>query len=263
MLNLNLSVMLGIVASYSCVFFIFHRVRNPSKMHVTVNEKNSLCCLLFKFLHIKNCGMLSGKQNKSSIQYFRLNICHRSLHLFNAFSVFLSYTGFVIGVAFVLIWCVRPSVSAQNPLIYITITGTIGSLTVMSCKGLGVALKETFSGTNRLTNPITYILLLSVIVCIIIQLNYMNKALDLFQTAVVSPLLYVVFTSCVILASVLLFHEWKGLSSVDIVSIICAFLVILVGVFLLQYFKDINVSITQTKVVTNVNPSPTKKLPIS
>ena len=58
-----------------------------------------------------------------------------------------------------------------NPLIYLTITGTIGSLTVMSCKGLGVGIKQTLSGENQLMNPALWMLLVVVVTCIGVQVN--------------------------------------------------------------------------------------------
>jgi len=71
---------------------------------------------------------------------------------------------------------------------------------------------------------------------------YLNRALDVFNTAVVTPLLYVIFTGCVILASAVLFREWSGLSAEDIVGNLCGLLVIIAGIFLLQAFRDLNIS---------------------
>ena len=45
-----------------------------------------------------------------------------------------------------------------------------------------------------------------VAVCVVIQMNYLNKALDLFNTAIVSPIYYVMFTTFTITASVILFQ---------------------------------------------------------
>lgn len=42
--------------------------------------------------------------------------------------------------------------------------------------------------------------------CVVVQMNYLNKALDLFNTAIVSPIYYVMFTVCTITASVILFQ---------------------------------------------------------
>lgn len=38
------------------------------------------------------------------------------------------------------------------------------------------------------------------------QMNYLNKALDLFNTAIVSPVYYVMFTLLTILASIIMFR---------------------------------------------------------
>jgi hypothetical protein len=41
--------------------------------------------------------------------------------------------------------------------------------------------------------------------CVVTQMNYLNKALDVFNTAVVSPIYYVLFTTFTIAASTCLF----------------------------------------------------------
>jgi len=43
-------------------------------------------------------------------------------------------------------------------------------------------------------------------VCVLTQMNYLNKALDLFNTAIVSPIYYVMFTTFTITASIILFQ---------------------------------------------------------
>jgi hypothetical protein len=44
------------------------------------------------------------------------------------------------------------------------------------------------------------------------QMNYLNKALDLFNTAIVSPVYYVMFTLLTIIASIIMFRvrSWRG-----------------------------------------------------
>ena len=51
-----------------------------------------------------------------------------------------------------------------------------------------------------------YCLVQVVGVCVVTQMNYLNKALDLFNTAIVSPIYYVMFTTFTIIASVILFQ---------------------------------------------------------
>ena len=157
--------------------------------------------------------------------------------------MFITYALIIVISSCILIFYVGPRHGQTNPLIYVTITGTIGSLSVMGCKGLGVALKETISGRSELTNWLTWAVIAVVVVCITVQMNYLNKALDIFNTSVVTPILYVVFTTFVIMASAILFKEWQHLEMHDIVGTVCGFMTTVSGIFLLQAFKDMNVSL--------------------
>lgn len=51
------------------------------------------------------------------------------------------------------------------------------------------------------------------------------------------------FTSLVILASAILFKEWKHMTFSDIVGDICGFLVVIIAIVLLNAFKDTDVSL--------------------
>ncbi|KAI5018619.1 hypothetical protein ZWY2020_043507 [Hordeum vulgare] len=115
---------------------------------------------------------------------------------------------------------------------------SFGSLSVMSVKALGIALKLTFSGMNQLVYPQTWFFTLVVIACIVTQMNYLNKALDTFNTAVVSPIYYTMFTSLTILASVIMFKDWDRQNPTQIVTEMCGFVTILSGTFLLHKTKD-------------------------
>lgn len=136
-----------------------------------------------------------------------------------------------------------PAYGQQNILVYICLCSSVGSLTVMSCKGLGLALKETISGKeNAFTNWLTWVFIFSVILCITIQMNYLNKSLDLYDTSIVTPIYYVFFTTLVIIASAILFREWEKMGAEDILGSLCGFLIVIIAIFLLNAFKDIDVN---------------------
>lgn len=157
---------------------------------------------------------------------------------------FIVYSLLVVSVTVVLIVYYAPHYGNTNILVYIGICSLLGSFTVMGCKGIGVSLKEAVAyQSNLLLSWLTWLLLLIVIVCIIIQLNYLNRALDTFNTAVVTPIYYVFFTSAVIVASLVLFKEWGNMKPEDIVGNLCGFLVIVSGIFLLNAFKDMNITL--------------------
>ncbi|KAI9200382.1 hypothetical protein LWI28_006895 [Acer negundo] len=151
---------------------------------------------------------------------------------------FLLYAAFVIAAVFILIFHYIPQYGQTHVLVYIGVCSLVGSLSVMSVKALGIALKLTFSGMNQLVYPQTWVFTLVVLSSVITQMNYLNKALDTFNTAVVSPIYYVMFTSFTILASVIMFKDWDRQNPTQILTEMCGFVTILSGTFLLHKTKD-------------------------
>ncbi|OVA01542.1 Magnesium transporter NIPA [Macleaya cordata] len=151
---------------------------------------------------------------------------------------FLFYAALVIAGVLILIFHFIPQYGQTHIMIYIGICSLVGSLSVMSVKALGIALKLTFSGMNQLIYPQTWAFTMVVITCVVTQLNYLNKALDTFNTAIVSPIYYVMFTSFTILASMIMFKDWDRQNPTQIVTEMCGFVTILSGTFLLHKTKD-------------------------
>ncbi|KAK9095919.1 hypothetical protein Sjap_021416 [Stephania japonica] len=151
---------------------------------------------------------------------------------------FILYAALVIAAVLVLIFHYIPQYGQTHIMVYIGVCSLMGSLSVMSVKAIGIALKLTFSGMNQLIYPQTWVFTLVVIVCVVTQMNYLNKALDTFNTAVVSPIYYVMFTSLTILASVIMFKDWDRQNPTQIVTEMCGFVTILSGTFLLHKTKD-------------------------
>lgn len=82
-----------------------------------------------------------------------------------------------------MIYKVSPKYGRKNPLIYLSICSTVGSVSIMAVKAFGIALKMTFGGNNQFTHPSTYVFAIVVVVCILTQMNYFNKALSQFSTS--------------------------------------------------------------------------------
>uniref|UniRef100_A0A453G833 Probable magnesium transporter n=1 Tax=Aegilops tauschii subsp. strangulata TaxID=200361 RepID=A0A453G833_AEGTS len=151
---------------------------------------------------------------------------------------FIFYAIIVLAATFVLIFRYIPQYGQTHIMVYIGVCSLVGSLSVMSVKALGIALKLTFSGINQLIYPQTWLFAIIVVACILTQMNYLNKALDTFNTAVVSPIYYTMFTSLTILASVIMFKDWDRQNPTQIVTEMCGFVTILSGTFLLHKTKD-------------------------
>jgi hypothetical protein len=97
---------------------------------------------------------------------------------------FLLYCFSALVFSLVMIYAVVPRYGRSNPLVYISICSVVGSVSVMAIKGFGIAIKLTLSGKNQFTHPSTYVFGIVVTVCILVQMNYFNKALDTFSTNV-------------------------------------------------------------------------------
>eukprot|EP00250_Pteridium_aquilinum_P010558 c19473_g1_i1 orf=555-1583(-) len=152
---------------------------------------------------------------------------------------FLVYVISVCVFVVVLIIFFVPHYARTHVIVCISICSLVGSLTVMSVKAVGIAIKLTFEGDNQFFYPHTWLFLVMVAVCGVTQLNYLNQALDAFDTAVVSLIYYVMFTSFTILASVIMFKNWQDQAVSNIISQMCGFLIILSGMTLLLATKGL------------------------
>ena len=133
-----------------------------------------------------------------------------------------------------MIYWVGPAHGKKNPLIYVSVCSTTGSISVMSIKAFGIALKLTFQGNNQFSHPSTYVFMIVSAICILTQMNYLNKALAQFPTSIVNPLYYVTFTTATLCASFILFKGFNTTDAVNTLSLLCGFLVIFSGVYLLN-----------------------------
>ncbi|KAM9728390.1 magnesium transporter NIPA4 [Menidia menidia] len=159
--------------------------------------------------------------------------------------------GFLVYLVLVLVLCVVlvlyfcPRWGRSNILLYISVCSLLGAFTVSSVKGLAIAITTVLSDRSVLSRPLTWILLPTLVVSVVTQVNYLNKSLDSFGSLLVYPLYYVLFTSVVLLTCVVLFQEWSKMAALDVVTALGAFLVIVVGVAMLHLFRDLEVSLRQ------------------
>uniref|UniRef100_A0A3P9KCG8 NIPA like domain containing 4 n=1 Tax=Oryzias latipes TaxID=8090 RepID=A0A3P9KCG8_ORYLA len=158
---------------------------------------------------------------------------------------FLVYAGLVLVLCAVLILYFCPRLGRSNILVYISICSLLGAFTVSSVKGLAIAINTVLKDLSVLSNPLTWILLFTLIASIVTQVNYLNKSLDTFNTLLVYPIYYVLFTSVVLSTSIILFQEWSRMSVVDIVTTLGSFLVIVVGVAMLHLFREMQVTVRE------------------
>ncbi|RFU30541.1 hypothetical protein B7463_g5777, partial [Scytalidium lignicola] len=173
---------------------------------------------------------------------------------------FLSYAGVIIvGSIFVALW-VAPRYAKKSMLVYLSICSLVGGLSVVATQGLGAAIVTQVGGTPQFNQWFLYVLLVFVICTLVTEIIYLNvssqderftligvstntdnyylqKALNLFNAALVTPTYYVFFTSSTIVTSAILFRGFKG-TVTSIISVVMGFFVICAGVILLQLSKS-------------------------
>ncbi|XWS35171.1 hypothetical protein CRYUN_Cryun21dG0103000 [Craigia yunnanensis] len=172
---------------------------------------------------------------------------------------FLVYTCLIVILVAVLIFRYVPRYGQAHMIVYVGICSFMGSLTVMAVKAVGIGLKLSFEGKNQFKYCETWVFTLVVTFCRLLQVNYLNKALDTFNTAVISPVYYVMFTTFTIIASMIMFKEWDSKDAADIATELCGFVTILSGTFLIHKTKDLGKSPSvRSPVFTSpdLNPSP-------
>ncbi|CAM5078234.1 unnamed protein product [Natator depressus] len=159
--------------------------------------------------------------------------------------VFVGYLCTVLLMLLLLIFWIAPAHGPTNIMVYISICSLLGSFTVPSTKGIGLAAQDIFYN-NPSSQRALYLclVLLAVLGCsIIIQFKYINKALECFDSSVFGAIYYVVFTTLVLLASAILFREWSNVGVVDFLGMACGFTTVSIGIVLIQVFKEFNFNI--------------------
>ncbi|KAM7326390.1 hypothetical protein ACRRTK_014868 [Alexandromys fortis] len=173
-------------------------------------------------------------------------------------SRFVSFALIVSVISLVLIVLVAPKKGQTNILVYIAICSLIGAFSVSSAKGLGIAAKELLEWKPVYKNPLVFILLAVLVLSVTTQINYLNKALDTFNTSLVTPIYYVFFTSMVVTCSAILFQEWYGMKARDVIGTLSGFFTIINGIFLLHAFKNTDITwseLTSTAKMEGLSPN--------
>ncbi|KAH7833079.1 hypothetical protein Vadar_002972 [Vaccinium darrowii] len=151
---------------------------------------------------------------------------------------FLIYVAAALSIVLALILHFEPRYGQTNILVYLGICSLMGSLTVLSIKAIGIAIELTLQGKSQIAYPQTWFFVSVAVICVVMQLNYLNKALDTFNTAIVSPIYYVMFTTLTIVASSIMFKDWSGQDATSIASELCGFITVLSGTIILHSTRE-------------------------
>ncbi|OAA66800.1 DUF803 domain protein membrane protein [Niveomyces insectorum RCEF 264] len=150
---------------------------------------------------------------------------------------FLTFAGVILVGSVATAFYAGPRWGKKNMLVYLSICSWVGGLSVVATQGLGSAIVAQAGGKPQFNQWFLYVLLVFVVGTLVTEIIFLNKALNLFNAAMVTPTYYVYFTSTTIITSAVLFQGFKG-TVTSIVTVVLGFLTICSGVVLLQLSKS-------------------------
>ncbi|KAL5326605.1 hypothetical protein ACEPPN_004292 [Leptodophora sp. 'Broadleaf-Isolate-01'] len=145
-------------------------------------------------------------------------------------TAFEIYLGVTISLIAVLIWA-SPKYGNKTILIDLGLVGLFGGYTALSTKGVASMLSSTL--WRALTTPVTYALLAVLISTAVMQVKYVNKALQRFDSTQVIPVQFVMFTLSVIIGSAILYRDFEKATTENVSKFIGGCLLTFFGVFLI------------------------------
>ncbi|KAJ5143160.1 uncharacterized protein N7515_001947 [Penicillium bovifimosum] len=190
-----------------------------------VGKVGCFCCIIGSVTIAMNAPEQSSVADIQGMQHFVLQ------------PGFLVYAGLIIiGAVFTALWA-GPRYGKTSMFVYISICSMVGGLSVVATQGLGSAILAQINGEEQFKHWFLYVLFVFVIGTLLTEIIYLNKALNIFNAALVTPTYYVMFTTATIITSAILFQGFKG-TAVQITTVIIGFLQICAGVVLLQLSKS-------------------------
>ncbi|KAK4057234.1 hypothetical protein OIO90_001729 [Microbotryomycetes sp. JL221] len=149
---------------------------------------------------------------------------------------FLAWGSIVIAASLFLAFWAVPRYGKTHMLVHISICSLIGGLSVACTSGLGASILTSIRGDNQVKNWFFWFLVGFVVITLLTEINFLNKALELFNTAMVTPTYFVLFTGCTLVTTAILNQGFKT-SPENIGTVVLGFLVICCGITLLQLSK--------------------------
>lgn len=116
------------------------------------------------------------------------------------------------------------------------LTKRVGGYTVLSTKGVSSLLSGTLWHT--LTFPVTYLLLCVLVLTALLQVRYLNRALQRFDSTQVIPTQFVLFTLSVIIGSAVLYRDFEKAKADQFAKFIGGCFLTFLGVYLITSRRD-------------------------
>ncbi|KAJ5287265.1 hypothetical protein N7478_002951 [Penicillium angulare] len=120
------------------------------------------------------------------------------------------YLGLTTGLILALMWG-SYQYGSRSILIDVGLVALFGGYTALSTKGVSSLLS--FTLWRMITYPITYLLVFILVFSAVMQIRYINRALQRFDSTQVIPTQFVLFTLSVIIGSAVLYRDFNSMTA--------------------------------------------------
>lgn len=148
---------------------------------------------------------------------------------------FALYSAITVSVIAVGIWA-SSKYGKRTVVIDLGLVGLFGGYTALSTKGIASLLSSTT--WHVFTFPITYILAVVLVVTAVMQIRYVNRALQRFSSVQIIPGQYVCFTISVVVGSAVLYRDFETTTASEVGMFVAGCFLTFGGVYLLSSGKD-------------------------
>ncbi|KAL1956224.1 hypothetical protein VTO42DRAFT_7484 [Malbranchea cinnamomea] len=147
------------------------------------------------------------------------------------------YLGLTIGLILVLMWASR-KYGRKTIFIDLGLVGLFGGYTALSTKGVSSLLSYTL--WHVITFPITYVLIAILALSAMMQIRYINRALQRFDSTQVIPTQFVLFTLSVIIGSAVLYRDFESATLHQALKFVGGCALTFLGVYLITSGRKSN-----------------------
>ncbi|GFF22166.1 NIPA-like protein 2 [Aspergillus udagawae] len=138
------------------------------------------------------------------------------------------YLGLTACLIVALMW-VSHMYGSRTILIDVGLVALFGGYTALSTKGVSSLLS--FTLWHVITFPITYLLVFVLVFSALMQIRYINRALQRFDSTQVIPTQFVLFTLSVITGSAVLYRDFENYTAERASKFVCGCLMTFLGVY--------------------------------
>ncbi|KAI7905620.1 magnesium transporter NIPA-domain-containing protein [Cokeromyces recurvatus] len=164
------------------------------------------------------------------------------------------------GIAIIILTLLSPIYGSNSIMIDLGLVAIYGGYTVLSTKSVASLLSLTFF--KMFTYPVSYLLIFVLILTAILQIKYLNKALQRFDSTEVIPTQFVLFTISAIIGSAVLYHDFDGMTLNQMSRFISGCAIEFLGVYLItskrtkkmsDSFSNLSISADSSSTIVGEN----------